>query len=326
MKSRFGKSYVISLTLILAGVLFSAHLLSGPLKDATRNLLPPGMEDEGGTKPGQEPSSLGEKLYQIVSLLLLVYTAHLAARFLSDRKWRKKDEYVRDVRWTGLDILAMALLLVALAVAYDTFLGDPSKVVGETPQPTVATVVGGLVSYVIVLLFGIYILKQRGGGFAEGMGLTLRPYGRLIVIGVVAFLAFQPLHLIYRTAMLAIFHGLRLPIEGHPVVEELVRPDGIALKLTLALTVALSAPFFEEVFFRGFLYQAVRRRTDVWVAIVATSVIFAYIHPGAFQAVLVFPLGIMLAYLMEKTGSVIPCLVVHFLVNGTSLLATLLAT
>ncbi len=324
VKTRVGKKYVIYLCLILAGVSLSGRLLTGPLKHATDGFMAPAIEKNVEAKSGGEDHSQLEKLYVIVFLILTIYGAHLAARFLSDRAWRRRDHYARDVRWSVLDFVAMVFLYFALAGIYTTFFAHPSDSSGAFGERAVLEIIVSAFSYVIVLLFGIWILKLKGSNFADGMGLSIRPYGRLILIGVAAFLAFQPLNFIYTTAMAAAFYGLRLPIEGHPVVKELLRPDEIGTKASLAISVALFAPFFEEIFFRGFLYQALRRNFRAPAAIVITAGLFASIHPRVFQTTLIFPLGLLLAYLMEKTGSVIPCIVVHFLVNGTSLLLTFL--
>ncbi len=310
--------------MILVGVSLSAYLLTGPLKDAAESVSVPAMEKSMQRESGGEHPSQVEVLYVAIFLAFTIYGAHLAARFLSDRTWRKADDYVREVRWSVLDFVAIALLFLALAGTYNTFFVHPSGRLGAADETTVLEVLVSIFFYVVVLLFGNWILRQRGCRFRYCIVMTMCPYGKLILVGAVGFLAFQPLHFMYRTAMVAIFHGFRLPIEGHPVVEELLEPGGMALKLSLALSVTLSAPFFEEIFFRGFLYQALRRAMDARAAVVISAGLFASIHPWGFQAILVFPLGLLLAYLMERTGSVVPCIAVHFFVNGSSLLLTLL--
>jgi len=324
MKSGVGRKYVIYLSLILVGVFVCGGLLTGPLKNAADSFTVPAMEKNIKGESGPEHPSQVAKLFVIVFLVFTIYGAHLAARFFSDRTWRRRDHYTRDVRWSVVDFLAMVFLYLALAGAYTTFFAHPSGASGAAGEKALLGVMVTTCFYLVVLLFGIWMLKLRGGSFAEGMGLTIRPYGRLILIGVVAFLAFQPLHFIYKTAVVAVFHGLSVPIESHPVVEQLLKPDGMAVKLSIALSVVLAVPFFEEIFFRGFLYRAVRKTMDPVAAIAVTAALFAIVHPWVFQASLVLPLGFLLAYLMEKTGSVIPCMVVHFLVNGTSLLLTFL--
>jgi membrane protease YdiL (CAAX protease family) len=258
----------------------------------------------------------------MIFLLVLLYSAHLAARFLSDRNWRKRDAYVREVRWSVVDVVAMLCFL--LNTMYSTFVGNTAHPSNGTGEISIEDIGVWLAVLCLMLAFRVSVLRQRGARFWESMGMTMRPRWRLIVVGVVAFLAFQPFRIMYSTAIVWFFEALGLPIEQHPVVDELKEPIGVDLAAALILSVAVSAPFFEEVFFRGFFYQALRRYLRTWPAITLTGGLFALVHPGAFQQVLIFPLGLLLAYLMEKTGSLIPCMTVHFLVNASSLILLLL--
>lgn len=256
----------------------------------------------------------------MIFLLVLLYSAHLAARFLSDRNWRRRDDYVREVRWSVVDVAAMAMLYLTIGAVYATFVGDMARHPNGTEEFGIENIGVSFAALCVMLAFGISIVRQRGARFGESMGMAMRPVGRLIVVGLVAFLAFQPFHLMYRTAIVWLFEAFGLPIEQHPVVVELKEPIGVELAAALVLSVGLSAPFFEEVFFRGFFYQALRRYLRTWPAITLTGGLFALVHPTLFQVSLVFPLGLLLAYLMEKTGSLIPCMTVHFLVNASSLI------
>jgi membrane protease YdiL (CAAX protease family) len=303
------QNYIVYLLLILAGMVLSWYLLSGPLKQNGQDL---------GAAEGELPGHLA-----LVILAVTVYGAHLAARFLSDPGWRRTDDYVREVGWSLLDILAMLLLFMTAEVVYSSLASDSSQGPADTREFTVGGVLAFPAAYCVVLLFSLRILRQRGASFAASMGLTLRPYARLVVIGVIAFLAFQPLRLIHTSAAIALFNALGLATESHPVVEQLSKSVGMGLKLSLIFSVGVSAPLFEEIFFRGFFYQALRRHIGAWAAIALTGTLFAAIHTGFFQVVLIFPLGLLLTYLMEKTGSIIPSIVLHFLVNGTSLLVLL---
>jgi membrane protease YdiL (CAAX protease family) len=309
MSLTYHTRYVLYLSFILLAVFLSIWLV-GEAFEAVQKDVP----------------TANSPIATLLTMGSLVYGAHFAARFFSDREWRRRDIYFRIVRWTVADSFAVTFLFIALPILFSVLVSNPFETPGDKADFTVAQVAVGVFSSVVVYLFGISILRQRGATVAEAMGLRLGPYRRLILIGVIAFLAFQPLRFIHTAWMVAVFDKLNLSINAHPVVDQLTEPGAIDLKVALALSVGLAAPFFEEVFFRGFLYQALRKRLEPWAAILFTAVLFASVHPGFFQATLIFPLGVLLAYLMEKTGSLVPCIVVHFLLNGTSLVLTLLKT
>jgi len=76
------------------------------------------------------------------------------------------------------------------------------------------------------------------------------------------------------------------------------------------------APFFEEIFFRGFFYPVLYRRIGFFAAMVVTSLLFAFTHEGqlahAWAPLLVlFIVGMVLTYVRAKTQSVACSFLVH---------------
>lgn len=64
---------------------------------------------------------------------------------------------------------------------------------------------------------------------------------------------------------------------------------------------------------------AANNRTRDWVAIVITSLIFAMMHFGQGLAPIpLFGLSLLLGYLYQRTGSLLPCIGLHMLNNGYS--------
>lgn len=79
---------------------------------------------------------------------------------------------------------------------------------------------------------------------------------------------------------------------------------------TFALTVIL-APIIEEIVFRGVLFPALRRRLGVVAGIVVSSVFFTLVHLNPLQMISVLPLGIYLAIMYQRTGSIYPGMLLH---------------
>ena len=86
---------------------------------------------------------------------------------------------------------------------------------------------------------------------------------------------------------------------------------------------AVIAPVVEELTFRG-SGQSLLRFLGRWPSIVLVGVAFGLAH-GLVEALLVLvPFGIALAWLRDRTNSVVPGMVVHGLFNGAALLAIVL--
>ena len=105
--------------------------------------------------------------------------------------------------------------------------------------------------------------------------------------------------------------------------QELGADESTTLAVVTGIFVIAVAPLVEEFFFRGFLYQAFRNRIGVWAAAGASGLIFGAIHFKPEFLVPLAGLGILLAWLFEKTGSLWPCIAVHA-VNNTLAFAVLL--
>jgi membrane protease YdiL (CAAX protease family) len=79
----------------------------------------------------------------------------------------------------------------------------------------------------------------------------------------------------------------------------------------------------EELTFRG-VGQSLLRAFGRWPSILLVGAAFGVWH-GLLEALLVLvPFGILLAYLRDRTESVIPGIVVHGLFNGIALAAAVL--
>lgn len=84
----------------------------------------------------------------------------------------------------------------------------------------------------------------------------------------------------------------------------------------------LLSPIAEELVFRGLMYRRMREDTKAGVAIVYTAVVFGLFHGNTVQIIYATAMGIMLAYLCEKYGSVLAPAIAHVTANLISIFAT----
>jgi uncharacterized protein len=89
---------------------------------------------------------------------------------------------------------------------------------------------------------------------------------------------------------------------------------------------AVFAPFVEEVFFRGFLFQGLRQRYGWITAMLLSSGIFAAAHLQLVALIPTFILGNVLAYIYHRSNSLWPGMILHFLVNAFGLCGAYFAT
>lgn len=88
------------------------------------------------------------------------------------------------------------------------------------------------------------------------------------------------------------------------------------------LLIAVIAPISEEICFRGMLYGGLREKLPRLAAALITGVIFGGLHAlsgvTAVPPLIVF--GFLLSLLYEKTGSIVPGVLLHMLNNSVALL------
>lgn len=81
------------------------------------------------------------------------------------------------------------------------------------------------------------------------------------------------------------------------------------------ISLVILTPIFEETIFRGLLFKGLRRKYSFWIAAVASSLLFAVAHMQWNVAIDTFALGLILCYLVEKSGSIVPSILLHALKN-----------
>jgi membrane protease YdiL (CAAX protease family) len=82
------------------------------------------------------------------------------------------------------------------------------------------------------------------------------------------------------------------------------------------ILIVFLAPLGEEMVFRGIAYTALRGRGRTR-ALMVTSLLFAVAHIQVIHFIPIFCIGLILAYLFERTGSLKPAIALHVLVNLT---------
>ena len=77
------------------------------------------------------------------------------------------------------------------------------------------------------------------------------------------------------------------------------------------LTACILAPLAEEFLYRGFLYPAVKKYTQPFVAAVVVSGLFAVAHGFAAGLLPLFVMGLLLILAYELTGAILVPILIH---------------
>ena len=92
--------------------------------------------------------------------------------------------------------------------------------------------------------------------------------------------------------------------------------DVIAMPMwVMILSIGLLGPFIEEVVFRGIILQSYQRTGRIIGSIVLSSVLFGMMHMNFNQFAYGAVMGVMLALLVEATGTVLASFIAHAVFN-----------
>ncbi|HEX4465921.1 MAG TPA: type II CAAX endopeptidase family protein [Solirubrobacteraceae bacterium] len=216
---------------------------------------------------------------------------------------RRPSPTMRSRAWT---VRYSALALVSV-IALSFCLGAVKSLAGwKWPEATKGVLV-------IDLLFLLALIPLRRSGRLGLADLGIRKTPRKLGIGLV----------VLGLSAIALFDGVWRAIVSLPRVEDGL--TGLADRSTLVIVltgVALcfSAPIVEEIFFRGLLYRSLRNRLAVVPAALVVAIIFGLGHTQ-------YPLlerpqqaafGFIVCLLYERSGSLLPCIALHMLVDASS--------
>ncbi len=230
----------------------------------------------------------------------------------------------RDPVWSGWDVLLLALLtLVTLMVAefatvfVAMFLVHPRSNFRDLLQRPSLDLIGEILGYVAVAAFMIMLVEGKyRTPFWKAIHWNWRSQAvpKLLGIGVM-------------TVSLDLL-GRYLPMpKSTPFEQFFSRPSDAYLIAVFAVTFG---PLMEELFFRGFLYPVIARRTGIVLAVLFTSIPFGFMHYlqyRSWSAVLVITMvGVVLTVVRVITNSVAASFVVHVGYNATLMVLTAVAT
>lgn len=170
-----------------------------------------------------------------------------------------------------------------------------------------------MVSNLLTLLVLFIVFKARRKKLRNE--LWLEPASGL-VFGWAAGLAFC----LYWTVTLAMSYLPESWLNDYAEASSVLDQTGFVAVLATAIV----GPIAEEVVFRGLIFTRLRRVLPGQWAIVISAAVFGLCHGNFVWFLYAFSLGLIFAWVTERTGSILPSMVMHIVFNSTSELAGLL--
>ena len=96
---------------------------------------------------------------------------------------------------------------------------------------------------------------------------------------------------------------------------EQLRTGSLSVKLALAISAVICAPFIEELVFRGYLYPLLKKFTGPVFSCIMTSLLFGIVHMNLIMLIPLSLMGVLLVLVYERTKSIWAPITVHIIFN-----------
>ncbi len=278
----------------------------------------------------QEPA-LGIAL---ILLVLLALGAWLAGGVLLASWWSagrlalpcaSKSVPAVPVIWSMGDVLRIAML--GLFAAHMLPAMQLVHVVRHQPTDLHEWILASMLTLDGTVLVAVFVMAARrlGARWPRAIGWRTRRWWQSVGQGLVGYVATIPPLSIAVLIVVVLATAFRYEPPPEPVLGLLLNETRWSVLLAGSLFIAVLGPVVEETFFRGVLYAALRRRWGVRWGLLASGVCFAALHTTPVGFLPIWLLGVVLAYLYETTGSLVPSITLHILHN-TAILASVWLT
>lgn len=223
--------------------------------------------------------------------------------------------------------------VVGVAVVFMLAIPTIMAALGLGLSPSLAEITGvALLQSAAFIALPLYVVRRRYGLPLSAVGLRADRWPLWAAGGLAAGALSIPISMQAEEAAITLIGY----VTGRARAEAMAEQEHLGDVLTAILQGQLSAaqlavifvlvcgivPIAEELFFRGFVYGTLRR-WGAALAAVLSSIFFASVHNQIVHFLPIFLLGVILALLYQRTGSLLPPIMVHAVNNVVAVLAVL---
>jgi len=205
----------------------------------------------------------------------------------------------------------LAQYLIFPVIYFTDLVGIPLRSLNEALLQTILAAFVYMLTMFLVL--GVPKLVRRTKVSLSTLGLDRMPTWMDIVLAPAGFIIYLIISVIISmaaTAFLPWFDSNQAQDVGFSGLN-------FGYEYVLAfITLVIIAPVAEEILFRGYLLGKLVKFVSVWVAILATSLLFGFVHGAWNLAFDTFALSVVLSVMRVRTGSLWTPILIHMTKNA----------
>ncbi len=249
-----------------------------------------------------------------IFILPMILTGRLDIRSLSppQAKWNI---------WDVCKVVILFLFFGYMMILTEAFL---SRIFPIFRSDNFRMMVNSSILDVLAVVFIIYFTVVQYREPLTALGISAKNFLKNVFYGIIGYIALIPV-LVLMLVIIAVIINVTKYVPGRqPVVELFLKEKGAAFLTYSSLFAAIIGPVIEELFFRGFLYNALKKYMGIFWAMTATAGLFASLHAHIVGFFPIMALGMLLAYIYEKTGTLVSSVTVHIVHNLSMVLLVFL--
>jgi membrane protease YdiL (CAAX protease family) len=309
----------------LSIVFLLTAMLAAPLLIHKRPMeaAPHGSTNIHETPIGPGTIRFGASMFMLVALVLFA-----SPRL---REWLLRFTRRAMPALRGLDVVAvLAVFFTAINVISIGAYIFPSYADLDPGMKIIVHLLINDASMLIGLVCAILLARSRARAPHGSLGIwpfwTLidkdRPFWKDLLLGVACF----PCVAICLNTLIVplsrkIMEALGKRQDQNPIIDQLLLIHGGWQLALVVITVSLGAAFFEELLFRGVLYNVLRRYLGPLGGALIAAFLFAGLHGTLTEFMALFVLALVLTWLYERTGRLVASMALHAVNNAMALLA-----
>lgn len=224
--------------------------------------------------------------------------------------------YKKPVPWGILDLLRAGVIIVFAGYIIGIIESIIFKKFGlgitVSLRMILSTFLVDITAVIVVLCF--VAVKYREN--LQALGLNFTYFFNNILSGITAYIFILPVLFIVLLMSIWVLNIVGYTPPPQPVFDIFIEETRSRVLLFLTLFISIFGPVVEEIFFRGFMYTAVKKHLGIIGAAFLSAAMFSILHTNVVGFLPIMTLGVLLAYLYETTGSLLASIAVHVIHNS----------
>ncbi|MFH1310602.1 MAG: CPBP family intramembrane glutamic endopeptidase [Candidatus Omnitrophota bacterium] len=267
-------------------------------------------------------------MFNFTLLFMLLIGLILDLYFL--RQWIKKKKIdicilsQKESVWGISDVVRVILINMSFGYTFLIIQGTLSKVFPVVGNENFRMIFNTMIMNVIGISVVLYFVIKKGKQNIEAVGLTSQSFTKSVFYAVIGYISLGPLLVLIMTGTFFVIDFFHYKPQVQSIVQIFVKENNLPVLFFSTLFAGVFGPIVEEIFFRGFMYSAIKKSIGVLGAMIITSVVFSLLHAHVIGFLPIMTLGLLLAYLYEKTGSLTASITVHIMHNVAMLVLVFL--